>query len=84
MHPTHTGSTLLSYSKDKSIVELVELLFTCNQLNRFCEPPACAYNLDPKGVDTGKFDDDGHIVGHMVELWEAKWSPYELICIYDT
>ena len=60
MRPTHAGSTSLSHSKDKSIVEL---LFTCNQLNRFREPPAHAYNSEPEGVGKGKFDGDGRVVG---------------------
>ena len=89
MRPRHAGSTSLSHSKDKSVVEL---LFTCDQLNSFREPPARAYNPEPEGVGKDKFNSDGRVVGRLrleilrfdrVELWEAKWSSHESICIYD-
>jgi hypothetical protein len=54
---------LPSYSKNESVVELVGLLFSCNLLDRFREPPARAYSPEPEGVGKDKPDGDGHVIG---------------------
>jgi hypothetical protein len=64
---THTGSTssipLPSYSKNKSVVKLVEFLFTCNLLDRLREPPARAYSPELEDVGKDKPDGDRREIG---------------------
>lgn len=52
-------------SKNESVVELVELHFTCSLLNRFREPPARAYVPEHDGVGKDKPDGNGRVVGHL-------------------
>ena len=65
----HRGNTpsipLPSYVRNESAVKLGELLFTGNQLDRFRESPARAYNTEPEGVVKDKFGGDWHIVGRL-------------------
>ena len=54
---------LPSYVRNESAVKLGEFLFTGDQLDRFREPPARAYNPECEGVGKDKFDGAMHEVG---------------------